>query len=278
MSKAPARVLRVLVIGAHPDDCEFQAGGTAAKFARAGHIVRFVSATNGDTGHHSMTKSAVAKRRAAESRRSCALIGAQSEILPISSNSLEADLPTRRKFIALIRRFKPDLLFTHRTNDYHPDHRRTGILVQDSSYAIRVPKVVPGVPALSRPPLIVYLEDAFQKPSKFQADVVVDLDEDMDTKIRMLDAHVSQVYEWLPWIDGEADQVPVGAEKRLQWLGKRLRARQAATAQRFRDKLVKAYGKRGKSIRHAEAFEISEYGAKLGAEGLKFYFPFLGSQ
>src|SRR5258707_11189308 len=44
--------LRVLVFGAHPDDCDFTAGGVAALYARQGHQVLFISVTNGDAGHY----------------------------------------------------------------------------------------------------------------------------------------------------------------------------------------------------------------------------------
>jgi LmbE family N-acetylglucosaminyl deacetylase len=266
--------IRALMIGAHPDDCEFKTGGLATRLRAAGHVVKFVSATNGEAGHHLMGGGPLAQRRAEEARRVAEGAGIEYDVLDIPDGRLEADLATRERFIGLIRAFRPDLLFTHRPNDYHPDHRRTGILVQDASYLIRVPNLCPLVPHLTETPIILYMQDGFRKPAPFTPDVVVAIDDVMDAKARMLHCHVSQMYEWLAYDAGYADELPAGDAERLAWLRERQVRRDAAVADRCREQLVARYGEeRGRAVRCAEAFEVSEYGRDLPADQIDRWFP-----
>ena len=267
--------LRVLMIGAHPDDCEFKTGGIGAKYTALGHVVRFVSATNGDAGHHEIGGPPLARRRIEEARRSAAVAGIESLVLDNHDGRLEMDIATRENVLRVIREFRPDLLFTHRPNDYHPDHRRTSILVQDSSYLIRVPNICPRTPHLSTTPIILYMSDHFLKPYPFTPDVVVAIDDVMDVKARILHEHTSQMYEWLPYDGGYLDQVPAGDAERVEWLKARLLRRDGAVADRFRDLLLARYGEeRGNAIQCAEAFEVSEYGRGLPPDQIATYFPF----
>ncbi len=168
--------LNVLIIGAHPDDADFSAGGTAALYARQGHRVKLVSLTNGDAGHHAMGGAPLAWRRRAEAAASGRVLGVEYITLDIHDGALLPTLENRNQIIALIRTFQPDLIMIHRPNDYHPDHRYASQLVQDASYMVTVPNVVSQVPHLATMPVIVYLWDTFQKPYPFQADVVVAID------------------------------------------------------------------------------------------------------
>jgi len=271
MEQAP---IRALMIGAHPDDCEYLAGGLAAKYRAQGHAVRFVSATNGNAGHHEMGGGPLARRRLEETRRVSALTGIEYEVLDNDDGQLEADLAARAQVIGLIRAFRPDLIFTHRTNDYHPDHRRTGILVQDASYLIRVPNICPLVPHLTHSPIILYFQDGFQKPAPTRPDVVVAIDDVMDHKTRMLHCHESQFYEWLPSIGGYSDQVPGGDAARLAWLRRAREEYDGAVADRFRDALIARYGAAaGTAACYAEAFEVSEYGHALPRDEIARWFP-----
>jgi LmbE family N-acetylglucosaminyl deacetylase len=266
--------LRLLVIGAHPDDCEFRTGGLATKCRARGDVVKFVSATNGEAGHHQIGGGPLAQRRYEETRNVAAVADIEYDVLDIPDGRLEADIPTRERFIRLIREFQPDLLFTHRPNDYHPDHRRTGILVQDASYLIRVPNICPLTPHLTRTPIILYLQDHFQKPVPFQPDVVVAIDEVIPAKARMLHCHTSQMYEWLPYDGGYEDQIPPSDAERLAWIQTRTEQRDGAAANRFRDQLIQRYGaEKGEAIRCVEAFEVSEYGRGLPADEIDLYFP-----
>jgi N-acetylglucosamine malate deacetylase 1 len=269
-----SRQLRALMIGAHPDDCEFKTGGLAAHYRARGHIVKFVSATNGEAGHHTMGGGPLAQRRYEETRRVAEVANIEYEVMESPDGKLEADLATRERFIRLIREFQPDLVFTHRSNDYHPDHRRTGILVQDASYLIRVPNICPLVPHLSTTPIILYMQDHFRKPIPFMPDVVVDIDSVMDVKARMLHCHTSQMYEWLAYDGGYLDQIPATDEERLSWLRERQIRRDGNVADRFREQLITRYGaERGGAVHCAEAFEVSEYGRGLREEDIPVYFP-----
>ncbi len=268
------RQLRALMIGAHPDDCEFKTGGLAALYRAQGHIVKFVSATNGEAGHHEMGGGPLAQRRYQETRRVAEVADIEYEVMDSADGRLESDLATRERFIRLIREFRPDLVFTHRTNDYHPDHRRTGILVQDASYLIRVPNICPLVPHLSHTPIILYMSDHFLKPIPFVPDVIIDIDSVMGVKTQMLHCHTSQMYEWLAYDGGYLDQLPDTDEARLAWLQERMERRDGSVANRFRDKLIARYGsERGNGIRCAEAYEVSEYGRGLPEDEIDMYFP-----
>ncbi|MFB3890918.1 MAG: PIG-L deacetylase family protein [Phycisphaerae bacterium] len=264
---------RILVIGAHPDDCDLRAGGTAAKWVKAGCVVRFVAATNGQSGHHADPLSTVVQRRAAEAAAAAKVIGVESQVLPIPCGQMEPNLFNRWMFIRLIRQFAPDLILTHRPNDYHPDHRYTSQLVQDSSYLVRVPYNAPEVPALRYSPVIAYTSDNFRKPCPFEADVVIDIDDTIRAKMAMFHRHTSQAYEWVPWIEGYLDEVPKTEKARKQWLFDKWAPQSAHVAERFRDKLVARYGpKRGKAVKYAEAFEGCEYGARLDAKAIDRFF------
>ena len=260
----PESKLRILAIGAHPDDCEGRAGGTAAMWAAAGHDVCFVSATNGETGHHVQAGAQLARRRIAEAAAAAEVLGIESRPLPIPNGQIEPTLPYRRMFIRLIREFRPDLVLTHRPNDYHPDHRYTSQLVQDSAYLVTVPNNVPETPPLRYNPVMAYFSDTFRRPYPFAPDVVIAIDTVIERKFDALHCHTSQQYEWIPWNQGISDDVPAGEAERRAWLFARRGGADKAVADRFRDALIDRYGQAsGSAVRYAEAFEGCEYGATL---------------
>jgi LmbE family N-acetylglucosaminyl deacetylase len=261
--------LRILAIGAHPDDCDFKFGGTAAKLARAGYAVKFLSVTNGDSGHQKDHGASLAKRRYAEAQESARRLGiAEYEVLPNHDGELLPTLEVQRQIIRVIRRWKADIVIAPRPNDYHPDHRYTGTLVQDAAYMVVVPNVTPEVPALRRNPIFLYFEDSFQRPNPFRPDVVVAIDDVWDTKIAGMDAHTSQVYEWLPWVDGRLEEVPTDAAQRTAWLSK---TRTPVLSDAVREALARRYG--SQTVQHAEAFELCEYGRRPPLAELQEMFP-----
>src|ERR671937_1317977 len=219
-TQAPATdgKLNVIAFGAHPDDCDQRAGGTAAKYAALGHRVRFVSVTNGDAGHQTEGGGALAARRRAEAREAGRRIGIEYIVLDNHDGELLPTLAVREQIIRQIRQWNADLVLAPRPNDYHPDHRYTGILVQDAAYMVVVPNVAPDTPALRKNPVFMYFEDGFQKPQPFRPDVAVAIDDVIEKKLDMLDAHVSQMYEWLPWVAGNLEKVPKDPVARRRWL------------------------------------------------------------
>src|SRR5262245_38524739 len=268
--------LRLLIIGAHPDDADYAGGGTAALYRAAGHVVKMVSLTDGGAGHHLTPGPALVQRRRAEAAAAGAVIGATYETWDNPDGGLLPSLEIRAAVIRLIRTFDPDLLLTHRPNDYHPDHRYTSQLVQDAAYMVTVPAVVPGVRHLAKNPVIAYLPDHFQKPYPLQADVAVDVGPVLDKIVSMLCCHVSQFFEWLPYNAGVAHEVPTGERERRAWLDGQVRARLRYQADRFRETLVKQYGHdQGRRVEFAEAFEGCEYGSPLDADARTRLFPFV---
>ncbi|HXG11076.1 MAG TPA: PIG-L family deacetylase [Gemmataceae bacterium] len=272
----PERPLRLLIIGAHPDDADYYAGGTAALYRAAGHVVKMVSLTNGDAGHQTLRGAALAERRRAEAAAAAAVIGATYDVLDSHDGQLLPTLENRFQVIRLIRSFRPDLVLTHRPNDYHPDHRYTSQLVQDAAYMVTVPAIVPDTPHLPANPVIAYLPDEFQKPYPFQPTVAVDVTSVFDRIVAMLHCHQSQFYEWLPYNGGYEDQVPADETARREWLADSLRPRLRAQADRFRNLLVQCLGaERGRCVEYAEGFEACEYGAPLDEAARQRLFGFL---
>jgi LmbE family N-acetylglucosaminyl deacetylase len=270
---AQAPKLNIIAFGAHPDDCDIRAGGTAAKWAALGHRVRFVAVTNGDAGHQTQGGGALAARRRAEAKEAGRRIGVDYVVLDNHDGELLPTLAVREQVIRQIREWKADLVLGPRPNDYHPDHRYTGVLLQDAAFMVTVPNVASDTPSLRTNPVFLYFEDSFQKPQPFTPDVAVSIDDVFEKKIAMLDAHVSQVYEWLPWHDGKLEDVPKDADARRKWLAKE---RTGSISPAVRAALERFYGKEAAArVEHAEAFEICEYGRRPDAAGIKGLFPFL---
>mgnify|MGYP000498293406 CR=1 FL=1 len=265
--------LRIVVFGAHPDDAEIRAGGTAAMWAARGHHVQLVSVTNGDIGHYAMERPALAMRRLAEAQAASKILGTASRVLDNHDGELEPTLANRRTIIRVIREWKADIVIAHRPNDYHPDHRYVGVLVQDSAYMVTVPKFCPETPHLRSNPVFLYSEDGFERPNPFRPDIVVAIDEAIDRKVEALMTMESQFVEG--GANGSEPKDAAEREARRQRGFAGFKARAAATADRHRKKLVELYGEEiGKKVRYAEAFEICEYGRRPNAEELRRLFPF----
>ena len=265
--------VRVIAFGAHPDDCDIRAGGVAAKFAALGYAVKFVSVTNGDAGHQSEGGGPLALRRAAEAHEAGRRLGVTYEVLGNHDGELLPTLEVRRQIIRRIREWNADIVLAPQPNDYHPDHRYTGVLVQDAAYMVVVPDICPETPALRKNPAFFYYEDRFQKPAPFRPDVAIDIDDVFQQKINALDAHVSQVYEWLPWVDGKLSEVPKDPVERKKWLAA---SYSDSPTPAIRQTLEKWYGaERAAKIQHAEAFELCEYGSQPNEQELRRLFPML---
>ena len=275
--------LRIIVFGAHPDDCEIKAGGVAAMWAAQGHHVKFVSATNGDIGHAEMAGGELAKRRTAEVKEAAKVLGIETEVLDIHDGELMPTLENRKTFVRLIRQWKADIVMAHRPNDYHPDHRYTGILMQDAAYMVTVRFFCPDVPQLAKNPVFLYLSDGFQKPNPFKPDVVVGIDDVLQKKTDAIWNLESQIESL--WATGDFEKVvPIpkegpAREARRKASADRFAQRAESVAKDYRSKLIELYGEeKGKKIRYAEAFELCEYGGRASADRLKELFPFFGQK
>lgn len=270
--------LNIIAIGAHPDDCDSKFGGTAALFAKMGHNVKFLSLTSGDAGHQSMGGGALAKRRRAEAAEAGKRLGiAEYETLDNHDAELLPTLEVRHQVIRKIREWDADIVLGLRTNDYHPDHRNAGKLVQDAAYMVIVPNVCPDTPPLEKNPLFLYMQDRFQKPYPFTPDIVVAIDEVIEKKVDALDAHESQMYEWGPWTNGRSqDLVPKGKVERRAWLADRVKRNPGQMSDPRRASLEKWYGSdKAQGVQYTEAFEIAEYGYQPTEEEIRKMFPML---
>jgi N-acetylglucosamine malate deacetylase 1 len=270
--------LNIICFGAHPDDCELQVGGTAAMWAAKGHRVRFVSVTNGDIGHWRDAGGPLARRRKAEVGAVAKALGITSEVLDIHDGELLPTLDNRRTIARLIREWNADIVMSHRPNDYHPDHRYTGVLVQDVAYMVAVPFFAPDTPPLKKNPVFLFYPDNFQKPNPFQPDIAVAIDAVMDKKLDALMLIESQFYEGGAL--GSADLIPTDPtkiEERRRLVRTGLGGRNRSNSQKFRAVLADWYGpERAEKVQYTEAFEICEYGRKPGKEELLKLFPFFG--
>lgn len=271
--------LRVIAIFAHPDDGDFKMGGTAALMAEAGHKVKFISITNGNAGHHEKGGGVLAKIRREEAEEAARRLGIEEyEVWDNNDAMLTPELHIRMDIIRAIREWNADVVIGLRPNDYHPDHRNAGKLVIDASYMVIVPNVVTDTPPLTNNPVFLYMQDGFSKPNPFSHDVVVSIDEVVDTKVNALDAHESQVYEWMPWTMGILEQVPDldNIEARKEWLKKTYSYLSQGVSNEQRQALINYYGeRRAMSFQHAESFEIAEYGTIPTEEQIRIIFPML---
>lgn len=271
--------LRIIAIGAHPDDCDSKFGGTAALYAEMGHKVKFLSLTNGDAGHQSEGGGALGKRRRAEAKAAGEVLGIEYEVLDNHDAELLPTLHVRHQVIRRIRDWNADIVLCLRPNDYHPDHRNAGLVVQDAAYLVIVPNVTPDTPPLEKNPVFLYMQDRFQKPYPFQRDIAVVVDEVMDKKARALAAHDSQMFEWLPWTRGvDPSTIPSGKEERLEWL----KENRMQPKNNWKEEEVAAVTKwypdvnPKKEVDYVEYFEICEYGRQPSDEEIKSMFPMLG--
>jgi LmbE family N-acetylglucosaminyl deacetylase len=266
--------VRVIVIGAHPDDCDIDAGATAALLASMGHAVKFLAVTNGDAGHQTLGGGQLAKIRKEEAKEAGKRLGIDEyEVLGNHDGELTPNLNVRLQIIRKIREWNADVVIAPRPNDYHPDHRYTGVLVQDAAYMVAVPNIAPETPPLKKNPVFLYTHDGFQSPEPFRPDIAIATDETFSKKIDALDAHVSQVYEWLPWIGGYLEEVPADPQERKKWLSEQ---RTSTISAETRKSLEKWYGPaKAATVKYVEAFQICEYGKQPNEEEIRHLFPML---
>ena len=252
--------MNFLMIGAHPDDIDLRCGGLAIQLVARGHQVRFLFLTSGNAGHQSMSREALRLRRLSEMAEAGKVYGVCYDTLDIDDGYLVADIPTRDKLLRYIRASAPNVIFTHRTCDYHPDHRAAGQLVNDCSYLVCVPLVCPDAPAPRDAPVILAYEDAFTYPVPFRADIAVCCDDVIDRKIEGVLKHVSQFYEWLAY-NNHWDAVlnAESEEEKRACLTAMLKTRFSGPVRRFPHKFAAG-------AQYGEVFQIDEYGGRMTDE------------
>ncbi|MFV0248502.1 MAG: PIG-L deacetylase family protein [Tenacibaculum sp.] len=273
------KVLNIIAIGAHPDDCDSKFGGTATLYAKMGHNVKFLSLTNGDAGHQSMGGGPLAKRRRKESEQAANTMGiAAYEVLDFHDGELFPTLNVRLEVIRRIRQWNADIVLGLRPYDYHPDHRNAGSVVQDAAYMNIVPNIAPDTEPLKKNPVFLYMSDPFEKPYPFKKDIAVIIDDVIDIKVRALGAHKSQMFEWLPWTQGiDLSAIPKGEKERLAWLKGKWMSKKPDSS--TLEVVKKWYPEVDISkVTQVELFEICEYGKQPTEEQIKKLFPMLGTK
>jgi len=269
-----AEPVRIIIFGAHPDDCEWTSGGVSALWSQMGHKVKFVSVTKGNKGHHLMKPDELAARRSGEAQNVARMLGVEYEIMNNDDGELFPTLENRFAVIKLICDWEADIVITHRPNDYHPDHRNVAIIVQDAAYMIGVPLMNPKGKPLRKPTVFLYMADDFQKPNPFSPDIVIDITPVIEKKMDAICANVSQMYEWQPWIAGYEKDMPSDPAQYRQFTGNMYLP--LSKVERFKNGVSKWYSAAQlKNIRYAEAFEICEYGSRPNKEEIKRLFPML---
>ena len=219
----------------------------------------------------------MAKRRTAEVKEAAKRLGITTQVLDIHDGELMPTLENRRTIASLIRAWKADLVLAHRPNDYHPDHRYTGILVQDAAFMVTVPFFCPDTKPLKKNPVFMYFPDRFTKPYPFEPDIAVSTDDVFEKKLHAVDALESQVYEGgalgseQTLLDRKAaDPVARKAILKQSWL-----RRDGNTANKYRALLAEFYGDEfAKNVKTAEAFQLCEYGSRPSKAELRRLFPF----
>ena len=255
------RKMRVLSIGAHPDDADTSAGGLLNKLKRKGWEIRMLSVTDGSAGtyHKEQGGQELALRRRAEAAASGALLGCRYDVLDHPDGRLEVTLAIREELIRYIRGFPPDLIITNRLNDYHADHRNTAQLVQDASFLLTVPCICPDVPYMEHMPVVLYWHDSFKKPYPCQGDVIVPIDDTWENIVQHASCHACQYFDWMYWPDN-LDRLEWTREQQVAHLRDRFDKLFARFRREYDAEVRAKFGAEADTIQHVEVFEIREYG------------------
>lgn len=253
--------LKVIVVVAHPDEAELYTGGTAARLADAGAAVKFLSLTNGDAGHHKMSRKPLRRRRANEAFAAARHLGVLDyEILDIHDGELMPDTALRRALIASVRRWQADIVITfHDDCPGHTDNRMAGRAVREAAGFFANANVVPDVPALARPPICLKITDHWAIDAH-RHDVVVDVDSFIERKLKACDEHASQFYEFALYERGVRNDVIAQSawEERRAFVLKNWAEFMYASPDML-DTLANLQGRDNKTG-FAESFQLADYG------------------
>ena len=187
--------MRILAIGAHPDDLEIRAFGTLALHAKRGDDVFVCGITNGSQGHMIIQPKELAEIRVKEATKAAKIIGAQEyfnlgvEDMMVRSNNDEL----ANKLIDVIRETKPDYIISHRSDEYHQDHNETGMLVFNTSFTSSLPHYITDKPFFSKVPSLYFMHS---ESHNFHATDYVDISSVIELKLEALACHQSQI-QWL---------------------------------------------------------------------------------
>lgn len=266
--------MNIMVIGAHIDDCEVIFSGASIQYVNAGHKVVFVAMASGEMGHHIMSRKETAERRKKEGLASGKILGVKYEFLDLPECEITPTVEYRNQLVALMRKHSPDIVVTHPLIDYHPDHRCTAELVLDASFMVKVPKVVPEIPPMRKDTCFFFSVNRLSYAEGLKPAFCIPIDSVFDQKILSMHQHESQMYEWLPWVNGMDKPVPDDEEGRIEFITEWRGQDYINIADRYRELLVKQYGDAGKKVKYAEMLFMAPYGRQMLEEEFGKYFPF----
>ena len=186
--------MRVLAVGAHPDDLEIGCAGTLALYRQRGDEVVMCYATNGNQGHFHIMPDELGRIRHHEAERATQVIGAEFLWLDYNDQLMEEDMATRMRFVEMIRETRPDLVLTHPPDDYIQDHRYVSRLVFEATFLATVPHVESPSPYHTKLAPLYYMDPL--AGVGFLPEEYVDISETIETKLQMLSQHESQL-KWL---------------------------------------------------------------------------------
>lgn len=199
--------LRVLAVGAHPDDPEIFCGGTLAKYAKQGHKVFMAYLTDGSAGALEGDRKKLAETRLKEGGNAAKLIKAELISLGLPDAELVDNLDNRLKVMDAVREAKPDIIITHPPHDQNPDHRIASALVKDASFMALARKL-----KTRHAPTDKIIPLYFMEPAKgidFLPTEYVDITDVFDVKKKLFLQHKSQV-AYLPKVSS--------GESPLNWM------------------------------------------------------------
>jgi LmbE family N-acetylglucosaminyl deacetylase len=212
--------LRIAAVYAHPDDGEFFAAGSLIKWARQGHQIYAICATNGDLGTKRPDVDGVelGLQRAAELGRAMETIGGEPPIclgLPDAMVRENAQL-LKERLVYHFRRLKIDRVLTFdpwKRYEIHPDHIEVGRMATEAACFSCFPLLYPehrseGIEA--HQPSEVW----FMMPTEHRPNRVVDIRDTFDDKVRSLLCHSSQIEMLADWFVPGADPANLTAEQR----------------------------------------------------------------
>ena len=216
--QAPTRPLRIIAFGAHPDDAELKAPASRRSGPPRAHKVKFVAMTNGDVGHFEQAGGPLAQRRTGEVQECARILGIRPTCSTSTTASSMPTLENRRTVARLIRDWQADIVMGHRPYDYHPDHRYTGVLMDDAAVVVVAPFFVPDTPPTPRNPLFFYYSDGFKHPSRSCPTIVVDIDASAEKKWQCVSAMPSQFGDKDSWQGRTRPDVPKTDAERPAYL------------------------------------------------------------
>ena len=209
---------RALTIGAHPDDAEFGAGGTLARWARGGAEISMVIVTDGSKGSWDTSVSAadLARQRAGEQLTAADRLGVTGDIVHLDfvDGELEYTMELRRRICEWIRRLRPDVVLSHdpwKRYMLHPDHRATGMGTIDGVVAARDHLFYP------EQGLAKHRPDAVLLWSADDPDYWEDIAPTFDIKIEALLCHSSQTESTMNDASNGADARAAFIAKMKEW-------------------------------------------------------------